>query len=71
MKVRAIAPGFYGGKRRRVDDEFDVPDKAKSKWFEPADKAKPKGKPKADEKAPQTLSELARIEQTEQGEARA
>lgn len=69
MKVRAIALGFYGGERRRVGEEFDVPDKAKSKWFEPVTKeAKGKGKKEA-EKSPETLSELAHATHKDQGDA--
>jgi hypothetical protein len=69
MKVKAIALGFYGGKRRRVDEEFDVPDGTKSKWFEPVTKeAKGKGKKEA-EKSPETLSELSAVTHKDQGNA--
>lgn len=46
MKVRAIAMGFYGG-RRRVGDVFEVPPNAKGGWFVPVEtKAEVKtGKP--------------------------
>lgn len=49
MKVIAIKPGYFG-KLRTVDDEFEVPEGAKSSWFRPVEqKHNPKGgkKPEA------------------------
>jgi hypothetical protein len=60
VKVKAITQGFYGGKRFRAGDVFEVSDKAKSSWFDPVTDAKPAPakatKAKKDE--PVTLSEL-------------
>lgn len=49
MKVIAIAPGFYGGARRRVDETFEVAKGEKGKWFIPAP-SEPKAESKQTEK---------------------
>lgn len=66
MQVIATKVGFYRGSRIREGQEFDVPEGTKGKWFKPVEevaevkKAKP-AKGKAD-KAPETLSELAKMD---------
>ncbi len=62
MKVIAIKKGYFG-KLREPGDVFDVPDKSKASWFEPANGKK--GKPEADKepgKEPETLAELSAFE---------
>ena len=61
MKVIATKLGFYNGSRVREGQVFDVPDGAKSKWFEPygnGEAAAPK--PKRGKSAPETFSEIAK-----------
>lgn len=60
MKITAIKPAFYNGRRVRVGDELDIPEGTKGSWFAPvaspeAEAAKPKAKAKQEPKA---LSEL-------------
>lgn len=59
MQVRALAPGFFGG-RRRVGDVFDVPEGTKGKWFAPVGetRAPAKAAPKKDE--PKALSQMGK-----------
>ena len=47
MRVIAIKEGFFGGKRVRAGQVFEVPAGAKGKWFAPA---APLEKPKAESK---------------------
>lgn len=57
MLVIANATGFYGGKRRRAGDVFEVKDGAKSNWFSAVTKdTKPEIKKEAKEAA--TFAEL-------------
>jgi hypothetical protein len=58
MKVRAIEMGFYANARRRVGDEFDVPEGFARSWFVPVEVIGP-AKPKAAKKVdPVALSQL-------------
>jgi len=59
MKVRATALGFHAGSRRRPGETFEVPDGTEGSWFEPVAKAPAKAKPEP--KAPETLSEGAKL----------
>jgi hypothetical protein len=58
MKVVAIKVGFYGGARKRVGDEFDVPQGMKATWFVPAAEA-PAPEPEAKQQ-PVALSQLGK-----------
>lgn len=33
MKIVAIKPAFYGGRRVRTGDELDIPEGTKGSWF--------------------------------------
>lgn len=35
MKVKATKAGYFSGTRRKLGEEFEVPDGASAKWFEP------------------------------------
>lgn len=64
MKVIATKQGFYGGQLREEGDEFEVPDSAKSKWFEPVEsgEAKVRGRKGKGAKEPETFSEQNRAD---------
>lgn len=64
MKVIATKQGFYGGELRNEGDVFDVPDGAKSKWFEPVEsgEAKVKGRKGKGDKSPESFSEQNRAD---------
>ncbi len=62
MKIVAIKPAFYNGRRVRVGDELEIPQGLKGSWFAPvasteakAAKVKPSAKPE-----PKALSEMGR-----------
>ena len=58
MRVRAAKVGFYNGFRRRVGDEFTLPDPKhfSKKWMERVDA--PASAKAVQGKEPQTLSEM-------------
>lgn len=59
MKIVAIKPAFYNGRRVRVGDELDIPQGTKGSWFAPA--AAPEAKAAKEKPAkpePKALSEL-------------
>ena len=61
MQVRALAFGFFGG-RRRPGDVFDVPEGTKGTWFAPvtASEAKAPAGKKPAAPQPQALSQLGK-----------
>ena len=59
MKIVAIKPAFYNGRRVRVGDELDIPQGLKGSWFAATasiEAKAAKGKPAKTE--PKALSEL-------------
>ena len=63
MKIVAIKPAFYNGRRVRVGQEFDIPQGSKGSWFAPvaSDEAK-KATAKPSKDVPKALSELGNAE---------
>lgn len=62
MKIVAIKPAFFAGRRVRVGDELDIPQGSKGSWFAPlasAEAKAAKAKPSAKQE-PKALSELGR-----------
>jgi hypothetical protein len=59
MKIVAIKPAFYNGRRVRVGDELDIPQGTKGSWFAPvASSEADKAKVKPGKDVPKALSEL-------------
>lgn len=59
MKIVAIKPAFYNGRRVRVGDELDIPQGTKGSWFAPVASAEAKtAKEKPAKAEPKALSEL-------------
>lgn len=59
MKIVAIKPAFYNGRRVRVGDELDIPTGTKGSWFAPTGSAEAKASKEKPAKAePKALSEL-------------
>ncbi len=59
MKIVAIKPAFYNGRRVRVGDELEIPQGTKGSWFAPtASEEANKAKAKPVKDAPKALSEL-------------
>jgi hypothetical protein len=48
MKVVALETGYHGGILRHENDQFDVPDGSKAKWFVPVAKTQDTPKPGTD-----------------------
>lgn len=70
MKVRATKPGYYGEKRRRVGDVFDIEAKAKKdlpSWVEAVEEDKPRrgGNAKAQQPDPEPDGEGGETDQAE------
>ena len=61
MKVKATRDGFHGS-RRKAGDVFDVPEGSKAKWFVAATQEVVRAKPGPKPKAPETFSELTKID---------
>lgn len=61
MKIVAIKPAFYNGRRVRVGDELDIPPGVKGSWFAPVASAEAKAtKEKPAKQEPKALSELGK-----------
>lgn len=59
MKIVAIKPAFYNGRRVRPGDELDVPSGLKGSWFVASDSGEAKAaKAKPAKEAPKALSEV-------------
>ncbi len=59
MKIVAIKPAFYNGRRVRVGDELDIPQGLKGSWFVPTATLEAKAaKEKPAKPEPKALSEL-------------
>ncbi len=63
MKVVAIKPAFYNGRRVRVGTELEVPQGLKGSWFAPVAAPEAKAAKEKPAKAdPKALSELGNAE---------
>jgi hypothetical protein len=59
VKIVAIKPAFYNGRRVRVGDELDIPQGLKGSWFAaPASSEAKTAKEKPARTEPKALSEL-------------
>ena len=59
MKIVAIKPAFYNGRRVRVGDELDIPQGVKGSWFVRTESIEAKAaKPQSVKDVPKALSEL-------------
>ena len=59
MKIVAIKPAFYNGRRVRVGDELDIPSGLKGSWFAATASVEAKeAKAKPAKPEPKALSEL-------------
>jgi 16S rRNA U1498 N3-methylase RsmE len=59
MKIVAIKPAFYNGRRVRVGDALDIPQGTKGSWFAPVASEEAKAaKAKPAKQEPKALSEL-------------
>ena len=59
MKIVAIKPAFYNGRRVRVGDELDIPEGFKGSWFVATQSIEAKAaKEKPAKPVPKALSEL-------------
>ena len=59
MKVTAIKPAFYGGRRVRVGDDVEVPETFKAAWFVKTDSPAAKAAKEVPAKeVPKALSEV-------------
>jgi hypothetical protein len=62
MKIVAIKPAFYNGRRVRIGDELDIPQGSKGSWFAPVASTEAKAakvKPSAKQE-PKALSEMGK-----------
>jgi 16S rRNA U1498 N3-methylase RsmE len=60
VKIVAIKPAFYNGRRVRVGDELEIPQGSKGSWFAPVNSAEAKAsKEKPAKPEPKALSEVA------------
>jgi len=62
MKIVAIKPAFYNGRRVRIGDELDIPKGSKGSWFAPVASTEAKAakvKPSAKQE-PKALSEMGK-----------
>lgn len=59
MKVVAIKPAFYRGRRVRVGDELDIPENEKGSWFVAAAARKPLAETYVEQ--PRALSEMHNV----------
>lgn len=66
MKIVAIKPAFYNGRRVRVGDELDIPQGVKGSWFAATETLEAKtakdSKEKPAKPEPKALSELGKAE---------
>lgn len=60
MQVVAYQMGFYGGRRIRAGEEFEVADGDSGSWFGPVGEAPPKAKPARKSREPRTFAEIAK-----------